>query len=1101
MPLNPAQKQAVEYLEGPLLVLAGPGTGKTQLLSAKVAYILENTDAMPDNILCLTFTDAGAENMRDRLQSMIGKAASKVNIHTYHAFGKTVIDRYQNYAETPTRQIETAVDETMQHQIIARIQKNLPAFDILRKTSIKDIIDTINNAKSARLSADDLQKIAEQNLADGEKISAIASPILAAATPRARVLKAIEETYQPLLEALAKLITPEPIVGNIERIANTMCRSLKTALDEVTAMDKPKKDPISSWQKKYFTKDENNADRLKDQVANKKLLSLARIMREYETYLDEHKLCDYSDMIEEAIKSLQTDRGFKLSLHEQFQYILLDEFQDTNTSQFQLIKLLTDYEKPIIMAVGDDDQAIYAFQGANASNLMDFREHYDAEVISLTTNYRSTGEVLALSRHIADQITDSFAKTYPSVTKVLTSFKDETSGAPKHPQISRHEFSNSSAEYYWVAAQIRELLAAGTKPDDIAILAPKHQALCNLLPYLKSENIEITYEKRDNLFLDEKCHALITTALFIHDLASGKRAAERLLEILSFPFWGISASAAVNLFSEKCDHHNRKPTLQYLQDAGFTELADFFANLVAEATTAPLELWLARLIGLAPLGNFTSPFLAYYQKHLTDAELLEFYESLNTLRQTVLMHASGLGQDQTNFVPHLADFATTIRDYEEADKGITRVSIYRDSDHAVQVMTAFKSKGLEFKHVFLTSVDDTCWGMGKGNNNKLSLPQNLIQIRHTGATDDERLRLLFVAITRAKDYLVMTNSRTNDDGKKLNRLSYLNESSYEDVVALSPYLPESAQTIQDHTSDLTDHQKIQTLALAWASHYTNPSPDFNATAKARVANYHLSASDLTSFLNLAYSGPQALYTRLILNAPQPPSTPEQLYGTLIHKVYEKIITDQLSDEAACDFFNELIPATDLTPEDQATLREFGLHNLRISLQAFGPLLRNSQAKAKAEVNLASEHPILNGVPLTGKLDLIIRDPKAKTIEIYDYKTGAFRKGKWDSHPTIYSHRLQLGFYKLLLNLSPSYANYTVTKGHILYVTPDNDGEVHDKVYDYNADDETELKLLIEKVYHLITSLDFFQKPEFFLAADRSYGMKQVREFVAQILAS
>ena len=89
MLLNEEQRAAVEYLDGPLLVLAGPGTGKTQLLSAKVAYILEHTDANPENILCLTFTEAGAENMRDRLQSMMGKAANDVNIHTYHAFGRS----------------------------------------------------------------------------------------------------------------------------------------------------------------------------------------------------------------------------------------------------------------------------------------------------------------------------------------------------------------------------------------------------------------------------------------------------------------------------------------------------------------------------------------------------------------------------------------------------------------------------------------------------------------------------------------------------------------------------------------------------------------------------------------------------------------------------------------------------------------------------------------------------------------------------------------------------------------------------------------------------------------------------------------------------
>lgn len=113
MPLNNAQKQAVEYLNGPLLVIAGPGTGKTQLLSSKVEYILNNTDANPENILCLTFTESGAANMRDRLLSMIGQDAAKVHIYTYHAFGSTILAEYKNYAEHFDRNLDAAIDNVM----------------------------------------------------------------------------------------------------------------------------------------------------------------------------------------------------------------------------------------------------------------------------------------------------------------------------------------------------------------------------------------------------------------------------------------------------------------------------------------------------------------------------------------------------------------------------------------------------------------------------------------------------------------------------------------------------------------------------------------------------------------------------------------------------------------------------------------------------------------------------------------------------------------------------------------------------------------------------------------------------------------------------
>ena len=139
MGLNAKQKEAVEYLEGPLLVIAGPGTGKTQLLSEKVAYILKNTDTNPENILCLTFTETGAMNMRERLNSIIGRDGNRVNIGTYHAFGSEILVKYKNYAEDYDRRLDAAIDEVTQFMIVKEMRDRLPARDILRGDNVKDI--------------------------------------------------------------------------------------------------------------------------------------------------------------------------------------------------------------------------------------------------------------------------------------------------------------------------------------------------------------------------------------------------------------------------------------------------------------------------------------------------------------------------------------------------------------------------------------------------------------------------------------------------------------------------------------------------------------------------------------------------------------------------------------------------------------------------------------------------------------------------------------------------------------------------------------------------------------------------------------------------
>lgn len=1103
MPLNQEQREAVEYLDGPLLVLAGPGTGKTQLLSAKVAYILENIDVGPENILCLTFTDAGAENMRARLQTMIGKAALDVNIHTYHAFGANILERYKSYAENFNRKLDAPIDDTMKYKLISDIQKTLPAMDILRDADTKDIISTISSAKSARLSSADLRKIAEQNIDDSKSLSLEISPILLELKPREKFNIALENTYQPILEILLKHSNETSIAPGVERIANILAKDLHKVITDISDSEKPSVAPLTKWKNQNFeayVEDPKHPEiksyRLKDAIANKKLYSLANIMNKYEAALADAGLFDFDDMIECAIQYLKEDNGFRMQLSEQFQYILLDEFQDTNASQFELIKLLTNYEKPVVMAVGDDDQAIFEFQGANASNLRDFQEYYQAKVITLINNYRSTGEVLSLSRAIAEQIYDSFAKNY-QIDKTLTSMRDEWAGEQKiRLKVSRQEFPGAEAEYYWIAKEIRKLLDQGEDPNEIAIIAPKHKNIAPILPYLKAQNIDVTYEKRDNILHDEKISMLIEIAKFVYRLSQREQPVEKLLEILSYPFWQIPPTVAIRAVEQKWG--SEKTVLDYLEgDPQLEEIASFIASLATVAETAPLELWIDYLIGNLELNNYTSPILKYYQEHNSEVELLEFYENLNTFRQKTLQHAHNLQPNNSDFIPKLKDFIATINDFELADSQIMRISIYRDNSRAIQVMTSHKSKGLEFKHVFLTSVDDSAWGKSKGNNNKLSLPCNLAHIRHTGITDDEQLRLFFVAITRAKETLVMTSSEHNSDGGDIKRLRYLSESSRDDDEQKSPYLLPEMQKIILHHDDLSTIEKIATMRLGWVSAYQKLELDAMELLRERMKDYRLSATDLTGFIDVIYGGPQTIYQRKVLRAPSEPATFSMCYGSILHNVFEQITSQGIDNNAALELFRSEAQKAILNDSEKKDLLEKGEASLNIALQEFDKILRHDHAKA--EVNFSPEKLNIDGIPVTGKIDHLEINPESKTIELYDFKTGTHHAEKWNSHPSLYKYRLQLGFYKLLLNHSLSYRNYKVTHGHILFVTPDNDNKVYDEVYEFNDTDEQELKNIMRAVYYQISSLDFVKDDDLFIEPDKSRNMKKMREFVELLL--
>ncbi|MBQ6605771.1 ATP-dependent helicase, partial [Candidatus Saccharibacteria bacterium] len=794
MPLNQKQKEAVETIQGPLLVLAGPGTGKTHLLSSRVEYILKTTDADVENILCLTFTESGASNMRERLISTVGSAARRIEIHTYHAFGSDLLAQYKNYAEKYDRNLDAQIDTVTQFKIIREIQEGLEPFDILKSGGAADIVSTIASAKAARLSGDDLIKIAKKNIETSAEISAEVSPILEVAKSGARFSEAAEKTFLPILKILGEKRSDEYIVGQIEINTNAMYRDLKRALEAEAEKEKPSARPLTDFRNKYFVKDEDGHYISKDRVANKKLESLGRIMNKYDDYLRERGYYDFSDMIEEAIRILKKDKGFRLTLQEKFQYILLDEFQDTNPSQFELIKLLTDYEQPNVMAVGDDDQAIFEFQGADASNLITFQEYYNAKVINLEENYRSNQEILDFARKIADELDDSFAKKR-ELKKELNAFK----GAGG--KIERHEFISADAEYYFVAEEIEKLIKKGVKQSEIAIIAPKHKHIAPILPYLKaSGEIKISYEKRDNLFEDRRLSELITLSKFVYDLSRIRTSAHRLLEILAFPFFEIPAEDAVEaVYSVSTAKLERKNPLEFLKNSEnekLKTLAKFLVTLTVRAYDTPLELFIDYLTGSAPVMigkdetgeevEFRSPFLEYYDREQDEYGTFELYENLAVLKEKIKAHTK-----KEN--PRLEDLIVMVEDYSEAGVALSNTSPYQDSADAVQIVTAHKSKGLEYEYCFLIATDNVAWGKGKGNNNMLALPKNVIQIRHTGATDDERIRLLFVALTRAKSHLILTNSLKDFSGKAPTRLEYLEEYVEKDSgKVVSPLVPVTA---------------------------------------------------------------------------------------------------------------------------------------------------------------------------------------------------------------------------------------------------------------------------------------------------------------------
>ena len=1062
MGLNANQKKAVEYLAGPLLVLAGPGTGKTQLLSHKVAYILENTDTNPENILCLTFTETGAANMRERLKTIIGKDALKVNIGTYHAFGAEILAQYKGYAVDYGRRLDAAIDEVTQYKIVRDIQAGLAGTDILRGDPVKDIISVISEAKAAGLTSEDLAEVARVNIEDSKVLSEAISPLLSEVVPR-KYTESVERAYRPIYEILQGYMDLRPIVGAVERSIVWLAREMREAMMEAEASEKIR--PLSAWKDKYFEKDAKGCYRLKDRVANQKLVSIARVMGDYQGYLTENGLYDFDDMIQEAVRVLEEDVGFRMTLQERYQFIMLDEFQDTNPSQFMIVKQLTDYENPMIMAVGDDDQAIYEFQGALASNLTDFQGHYAAEVIALTENYRSTQEILDFSHEVIVQAPDRFAD------KELLAHK----GNVDQTQIYRYEFAGAEAEYGFVASEIAKLVRSGVNQSEIAVISYKRKYFEPLLPYLKEyPEVKIAYEQRDNLLEDAKMHELLTTVRFIAELARGKQMSVSVLEVFAYPWLKLPVIEVIRLVDQA--RHERRSVFDVIsacENSAITGVAGWFAELAAKSLNEPLEVVLGYLMEKMEVGRWDE-----YERY-------RFYENLASLRGKLQRH---FGEKRLK----LGDLIEMLDDYEAADMILAATSPYRDADEAVQILTAHKAKGLEFEYVFIISADHTAWGKGKGNNNLLALPKNLMQIRHTGTTDGEKLRILYVALTRAKQGLIITNSLHDFNGKVPERLEYLEE-YVEGEKVISPFLPSREVKCMYDAGAL----EIREANLKnWLATYVAQSPDMRALYQERVEGLRLSASALTSFVDVAYAGPQEFFKSYILRAPREAETEALAMGNLVHTVFEAVTNRGISDEEAAELYLAELEKRALSTEVARKVREKGPRDLAVALKAFGGVLRTG----RAEVDFASDRLVVGGVPVTGKIDHILIDEDARTIEIYDFKTGGYHKEKWQSHATLYKYMLQLLFYKMLLNNSPLYAKYKVERAHILFVTPDRDGEVYDKVYEFNAADEEGFLKLLAAMYGVVADLSFLDDPEIFVAADQARGLKEIKGFIELLLA-
>lgn len=1063
--LNTAQKKAVDAIDGPVLVVAGPGTGKTQLLSARVAQILRKTDTLPQNILCLTFTESGAANMRERLTRFIGKAAYDVQIGTYHAFGGDLIRRYPEYF-TETR-LERPVDELGKRQILTAIIDKLSYRSPLKQTRhhLGDLMSTISEVKRGLLSPKDLRDIAASNLAVIEAASNTISGSLADYTKRLPSKIAVAE---PLfgeiygeLAGLAETATTHPPFENLAQLA---ANELEKAL--TTASETGKTTPLTAWKNTWLAKNANNQYILAGALEAARMAELANVLEAYEQALAERGLYDFDDMILRAIRALETNTDLKYTLQERYQYLLLDEFQDTNAAQLRLVELLTDNPahegRPNVLAVGDDDQAIYAFQGAQYSNMLDFFHLFrDVLVINLSENYRSTAEVLETAKNVSAQIADNLSASFPELNKTLVAANTTLPACT----ILRTEYTSEVAELAGVAAQIKQLIQDGVSPSEIAVLAPKHRYLEPLVPYL--DGVPLRYERRENILDAPVVRQLLTMSklvLALHD-RNFALADSYWPEVLSYPFWEFPVSSIWQLSWAATDQRKHWSEL-LLASEDFRPVALLFLSLAGKVETETLEVMLDRLTGTEEVLTGEADLPSVRSKLRTsllgedDSALYQTVTELTVLRARLHEH-----QLQRGTALGLRDLLGFVAEYEAAGEQMVNTSPYSEAADAVQLMTVFKAKGLEFAHVFLLCCQDDVWGSGsRGNGNKLTLPANLAPIRHAGTTEDERLRIFFVALTRAKHGLYLSSHAATYAGKRPARLKYLAEVEQPDGTVVSQVLPvQHGKLVQDTTDSLP----LESLETNWRARHITFTPGLRELLRGRLERYRLSPTHLTKFLDLEHAGPQSFLLENLLRFPSAPSV-DIAFGNAMHETLEWLQIE--SNEhgqtpplaAATKYLAARLALQTLMPEQLAIQQARGENALEafLSAQTFTPGNR-------PEYNFRDEGVVIGQARMSGKIDLLEIDHERKCITVVDYKTGALGSNPAKRH----RYELQLYCYKLLLQHSHTFKDYTVEQGCLVFVEPNGDGKIHRHTMVFKDDELARVAKLVTAMWRHVTALD------------------------------
>lgn len=990
--LNEEQKKAVDHTEGPVMVVAGPGTGKTQILALRIGKILLHTDTQPHNILCLTYTDAGAIAMRKRLLQFIGPDAYKVQVHTFHSFCNQVIQDHQDAFSALV---------TLMH-----------VSDLEKAQMYRELIDQLEVGNP-------LRRLKGQHYFEAKRLDNLYATMK-------------KEFWSP-----EKIITIAE--KEVERIEN------------------------DTTNKKYFyqrrSKGKVPGDKKKgyfDRISNlEKLIAAARLFDTFQSKMREGGRYDFDDMIHWVVNAFRTNELLLSSYQERFLYFLVDEYQDTNGSQNEIIKLLVNYwDQPNLFVVGDEDQAIFRFQGANITNIRDLYEKYRPKVIVLQNNYRSTQPILNAAMSLISCNPDRLTDDIPGVEKHLKAQSGETILPPKV-----REYINVAQEEAGVFTALLDLHQRGEALHSIAVIYRKHALATNLIKALSHRDIPIDVKHRVNILHDPLIHNLEQILTFLQlESESPGRQDQLLFKIMHYRFFDIEpidlARISQHLWQDRTHASHLRMIIRdrqlleslKLQRAStimlFAELVDKWIQLIPHVTVQTL---FERIL---KGGNVFSDIVV---------------NDLRTYRMQVVATFFNHLKEECRRNPQL-DLRTlleTLSQMREIEIPIPMQSIARSKD-GINFLTAHGAKGLEFKHVFVLGCNKRNWNSRYRNyTNSYALPEAL-QDPGDNATEDDERRLFYVAATRAKSSLNMSYAAENLNGMPAERTNFINEMAahaaldFEEVEGL----PEDTLSmyrdlidIKEQNLPLLDHELID----------------------QKLEKFSLSPSSLNKYLEC----PRSFYFEYILRVPR--ATNQHLgYGNAVHKSLDNFLTMYKKGlKPGSEYILELYEKAMKQNQSFFTSKQYE------NYMAHGKIMLPKYVESKLpQWSAASELLIEEAVrtthkevPINGRFDLMLKNSQGH-VTVIDFKTGSPDAGHVKGKLAIAKNHDETGgdywrqviFYQILLDASE--LKNPMEKGVISFVDQDKYHQLQEHAFMVNIGEVDHVSKQIVDTYQRMKNHEF-----------------------------